>query len=127
MVLQGLPNQTFATPMELIETVDGLACKPNRPLKTQFGKCLPPTHWNLSEDFIRDQLINRAPNWGLTVEEMRDNLDCDLHFSPTFSPLIRSLIIKSMHELQPWYHYRLSRTEAERRIESCGHVDGKFL
>lgn len=126
-MLQGLPNQTFATPMELIETVDGLACKPTRPLKTQFGKCLPPTHWNLNEDFIREQLINRAPNWGLTVEEMRDNLDCDLHFSPTFSPLIRSLIIKSMHELQPWYHYRLSRTEAERRIESCGHVDGKFL
>ncbi|KAH9419103.1 hypothetical protein DERP_005606 [Dermatophagoides pteronyssinus] len=127
VVLQGLPNQTFQSPMELIETVDGLACKPTIPLRALFGKCLPSTHWKMNPDTIREQLLQRAPNWGLTVEEMRENIDCDLHFSPTFSPLIRSLIIKSMHELQPWYHFRLSRLEAEKRIESSGHLDGKFL
>lgn len=126
-MLQGLPNQTFQSPMELIETVDGLACKPTRPLRAPFGKCLPPIHWKMNVETIREQLLQRAPNWGLTIDEMRENIDCDLHFSPTFSPLIRSLIIKSMHELQPWYHFRLSRLEAEKRIESSGHLDGKFL
>lgn len=127
VVLQGLPNQRFTSPMELIDSVDGLACKPSRALKALHGKCLPPTHWHLAEDIIREQLILRAPNWGLSEEVMRDKLDCDLHFSATFSPIVRSLIVKSLHELQPWYHYRLSRADAERRIEASGHQDGKFL
>ena len=127
VVLQGLPNQSFASPMELIDTVDGLACKPNKPLKALFGKCLPPNHWGLSEDHIRDQLLTRAADFGLTSTELADSLDCDLHFINNFSPIVRSLILKSLHELQPWYHYRLSRTDAERRLESSGHLDGKFL
>lgn len=127
MVLQGLPNQRFASPMQLIDTVDGLACKPTKPLKAPFGKCLPPTHWGLSEDFLREQLIKRAPDWGLTREQLREHIDCDLHFSDALSPIVRLLVVKSLHEIQPWYHYRLSRTDAERRLESSGHVDGKFL
>ena len=127
VVLQGLPNQRFASPMNLIDVVDGLACKPNIPLKAAAGKCLPPTHWGLSEEFVRDQLINRAPDWGLTRDQFRELVDCDLHFSSTLSPIVRGLVVKSLHELQPWYHYRLSRIDAERRIESSGHADGKFL
>ena len=91
-MLQGLPNQTFQSPMELIETVDGLACKPTRPLRAPFGKCLPPIHWKMNVETIREQLLQRAPNWGLTIDEMRENIDCDLHFSPTFSPLIYSMM-----------------------------------
>ena len=115
--------------MELIDSVDGLACKPTIPLKAPFGKCLPPTHWGLSEQLIRTQLLNRAQDFGLTTGELSDGIDCDLHFvaSTKLSPLVRLLIVKSIHELQPWYHYRLSRADAERRIESSGHLDGKFL
>ncbi|KAJ6225580.1 hypothetical protein RDWZM_004125 [Blomia tropicalis] len=127
VVLQGLPNQTFASPMELIDTVDGLACKPTKPLKALFGKCLPPTHWGLSDQFIRSQLLSKAANYGMSHDDLANNLDCDLHFNANFSPFVQSLILKSLHELQPWYHYRLSRADAERRIESSGHADGKFL
>ena len=127
VALQGLPNQKFPSPIELIDTVDGLACKPSKPLNALFGKCLPPTHWGLSEDYIRSQLLSKASNYGLTEEQLAENLDCDLHFSSNFSPIIRTLILKSLHEFQPWYHHRLSRADAERRIEVSGHVDGKFL
>lgn len=127
VVLQGLPNQSFASPMELIDTVDGLACKPTKPLKSLYGKCLPPTHWGLQEELIRDHLLSRAPDFGLTGEQLAEQLDCDLHFSETLPPIVRSLILKSLHEVQPWYHYRLSRADAERRLEAAGHLDGKFL
>uniref|UniRef100_A0A6G1SN22 Tyrosine-protein kinase SYK n=1 Tax=Aceria tosichella TaxID=561515 RepID=A0A6G1SN22_9ACAR len=41
---------------------------------------------------------------------------------------IRTLIYKSLHEFQPWFHGRISRDEAERRIEEGGHQrDGSFL
>lgn len=127
VVLQGLPTQVFPSPMQLIEHVDGLACKPTRPLKPRNGKCLPPSHWGVPEETLRKQIISRANQYGLSEDQVRDTVDCDLHFCPSLSPIVRSLIVKSLHELQPWYHFKLSRTDAERRIESSGHVDGKFL
>lgn len=40
---------------------------------------------------------------------------------------IRTLIYKSLHEFQPWFHGKISREEAERRIEDGSLRDGKFL
>lgn len=40
---------------------------------------------------------------------------------------IRTLIYKSLHEFQPWFHGKISREEAERRIEDRPLRDGKFL
>lgn len=40
---------------------------------------------------------------------------------------IRTLIYKSLHEFQPWFHGKISREEAERRIEDGSPRDGKFL
>lgn len=40
---------------------------------------------------------------------------------------IRTLIYKSLHEFQPWFHGKISREEAERRIEDGLTRDGKFL
>lgn len=40
---------------------------------------------------------------------------------------IRTLIYKSLHEFQPWFHGKISREEAERRIEDGSPKDGKFL
>ena len=127
VVLQGLPQQSFTSPMELIEAVDGLACRPSRPLRAPFGKCLPPTAWGQSEEHLREQLLARAADFGLSAEQLAEGLDADLHFAAHFSPIVRSLIVKSLHEVQPWYHFRLSRADAERRLEASGHLDGKFL
>lgn len=40
---------------------------------------------------------------------------------------IRTLIYKSLHEFQPWFHGQISREEAERRIEEGAPRDGRFL
>lgn len=40
---------------------------------------------------------------------------------------IRTLIYKSLHEFQPWFHGKISREEAERRIEEGASKDGRFL
>lgn len=39
----------------------------------------------------------------------------------------KSLLLKSLHEIQPWYHGRLTRLEAEKHLLETGHKDGKFL
>lgn len=40
---------------------------------------------------------------------------------------MRTLIYKSLHEFQPWFHGKISRDDAERRIEDGPTRDGKFL
>jgi len=40
---------------------------------------------------------------------------------------IRTLIYKSLHEFQPWFHGKISREEAERRVERVSPKDGRFL
>ena len=40
---------------------------------------------------------------------------------------IRTLIYKSLHEFQPWFHGKISREEAGRRIEEGTPRDGRFL
>lgn len=39
----------------------------------------------------------------------------------------KSLLLKSLHEIQPWYHGRLTRLEAEKHLLETGHKVGKFL
>lgn len=39
----------------------------------------------------------------------------------------KSLLLKSLHEIQPWYHGKLTRLEAEKHLLDSGHKDGKFL
>ncbi|XP_054162174.1 RGS domain-containing serine/threonine-protein kinase A-like [Oppia nitens] len=127
LILQGLPQQKFATIIALIECVDGLACKPTRPVNASIGQCLPPTYWGLTADEIRDKLLTKAPDWGLARDELDCQMDDELHFLPGASPVVKQLVTATIHEMQPWFHYRLTRVEAERRLELSGHKDGKFL
>lgn len=43
------------------------------------------------------------------------------------SEVSKSLLNKMLHEIQPWFHGRLSRSEAEKRMLDSGHKEGKFL
>ncbi len=127
MILQGLPQQKFSSPVSLIDCVEGLACKPSHPINASIGQCLPPTHWGLTEQEVREKMIAKALDWGISSDELDQQLDSDLHFAPGVSPVVKSLVNKTLHEIQSWFHWRLSRVEAERRIEVSGHKDGKFL
>ena len=40
---------------------------------------------------------------------------------------IRTLVYKSLHEFQPWFHGKIGREEAEQRMESGAQKDGRFL
>ena len=113
--------------MSLIACCNGLVCKPSRPMQASVGQCLPPTHWGLTIEKVRDYILQRAEEWGLTEPQLNIQLDSDLHWTGIASPVLKSLVVSTLHEIQPWFHERLSRIEAERRIQISGHKDGKFL
>ena len=37
------------------------------------------------------------------------------------------MVAKDLHKRQPWYHGKISRDEADKRMTKDGHDDGKFL
>ncbi|XP_071140498.1 tyrosine-protein kinase SYK-like isoform X1 [Mytilus edulis] len=37
------------------------------------------------------------------------------------------LVAKDLHKKQPWYHGKITRDEADKRMTKAGHDDGKFL
>ncbi|XP_064476823.1 tyrosine-protein kinase SYK-like [Ornithodoros turicata] len=123
--LCGLPagGRQFRDPLELLASgAEGLACRPCHPCNRALDAMLPPTHWGLPDEAVRAFMLLKARNWG--VDEAR------LDVSPTSTtggPDLRSLLAKTLHEVQPWFHGPLSRAEAERRLQDSGHMDGKFL
>ncbi|KAF8771027.1 Tyrosine-protein kinase SYK like protein [Argiope bruennichi] len=118
--LCGVPRQKFAGPVELVQGVEGLACKPTLPCNKSLDSVLPLTHWGVTEETIRKAILKKAKEWGID----EDKLDTSL--TENYSD-IKLLITKTLHEIQPWFHGPLSRIEAERSIEESGHKDGKFL
>lgn len=118
--LCGVPRQRFPGPVELMEGVEGLACKPTIPCNKSLDSVLPLTHWGVTEEEIRKAMLQKAREWGID----EDKLDSSL--TQTYND-IKLLITKTLHEIQPWYHGQLSRVEAENRVEENGHKDGKFL
>ncbi|GFY57375.1 tyrosine-protein kinase SYK [Trichonephila inaurata madagascariensis] len=118
--LCGVPRQKFAGPVELVQGVEGLACKPTLPCNKSLDSVLPLTHWGVTEETIRKAILKKAREWGID----EDKLDTSL--TENYSD-VKLLITKTLHEIQPWFHGPLSRIEAERSIEESGHKDGKFL
>ncbi|XP_054708418.1 tyrosine-protein kinase SYK-like [Uloborus diversus] len=118
--LCGVPRQKFAGPVELVQGVEGLACKPTLPCNKSLDSVLPLTHWGVTEETVRKAILKKAKEWGID----EDKLDTSL--TENYSD-IKLLITKTLHEIQPWFHGPLSRIEAERSIEESGHKDGKFL
>ena len=124
LLLHGMPGQRFSDMESLLADVDGLACRPTTPCDKAGGCLLPPTHWGVSLSEIRAAIIVRTREWGLS----------DLHFEESGNNQLlstteatKALILKTLHEIQPWFHGRCPRLEAEKRIEESGHKEGKFL
>jgi hypothetical protein len=147
-------DEKFATIDELIEKAQGVATKPRWPIQRQSleSQILPPTFWGLTVDQIRLAILIKAKQWGFSLpnfqqpaattqlsnaypaaadqqpQQSSDNMATTANGINTLNnETIRTLIYKSLHEFQPWFHGRISREEAERRIEDGQQRDGRFL
>lgn len=148
-----LVEEKFATIDELIDKAQGVAIKPRWPIMRQSleSQILPPTYWGLSVDQVRLAILIKAKQWGFPllaslfqqgssiaqelnlVQEQQQSTGSIQQASDTITATtlnnetIRTLIYKSLHEFQPWFHGKISREDAERRIEEGPTRDGKFL
>lgn len=138
-------DEKFATIDELIEKAQGVATKPRWPINRQSleSQILPPTYWGLSVDQIRLAILLKAKQWGFPLlspafqqqQQQPDSANVPMTETAAAAPnattlnneTIRTLIYKSLHEFQPWFHGKISREEAERRIEEGPPRDGRFL
>lgn len=148
-------DEKFATIDELIDKAQGVATKPRWPIMrtTLESQILPPTYWGLSVDQVRLAILIKAKQWGfpmlsslfqsphqqLDASQMQQQLATLAQSSVLESSsgsaaattlnneTIRTLIYKSLHEFQPWFHGKISRDEAEKRIEETTLRDGRFL
>lgn len=118
--LCGVPRQKFAGPVELVQGVEGLACKPSLPCNKSLDSVLPLTHWGVTEEAVRKAILKKAKEWGIDEDKLDSSLNDNYND-------IKLLITKTLHEIQPWFHGPLSRIQAERSVEESGHKDGKFL
>ncbi|XP_037528394.2 tyrosine-protein kinase SYK [Rhipicephalus sanguineus] len=130
--LCGLPGQQFRDPWALLEGVQGLATRPSLPCNRARDAMLPPTHWGLSDDTVRAFMLLKARQWGMDEQQLDGSPTppSPQGVRPEGSPGpgdLRSLLSKTLHEIQPWFHGRLSRADAERRLQDAGHLDGRFL
>lgn len=132
MILHGLEAQKFANIEKLLQNVEGLATKPCLPCERFTGWQLPPTYWGLSLTEIRSAIISKSHEWGVANSLITfpfDHLlpENDEYNRSIMTKVTKSLINKTLHEIQPWYHGRLTRSEAENSLEESGHKEGKFL
>lgn len=78
-----------------------------------------------------DTTSNAADENGQTENSKKDIPAWQQHLLDYDRNLIgevtKSLLLKSLHEIQPWYHGRLTRLEAEKHLLETGHKVGKFL
>jgi zeta-associated protein zap-70, putative len=96
------------------------------------GWQLPPTYWGLSLNDIRNAVIKKSREWGLSESLMTFSIEYlsianEEYSRNVLTEVTKLLINKTLHEIQPWFHGRLSRHDAERSIEESGHKEGKFL
>ncbi|XP_077549390.1 tyrosine-protein kinase SYK-like [Haemaphysalis longicornis] len=127
--LCGLPGQQFRDPWALLEGVQGLATRPSLPCNRARDAMLPPTHWGLSDDTVRAFMLLKARHWGMDEQQLDGAPPAQGGVQPERAGPgdLRSLLSKTLHEIQPWFHGRLSRADAERRLQDAGHLDGRFL
>ncbi|KAG1659450.1 Tyrosine-protein kinase SYK [Nymphon striatum] len=118
--LTGMPRQKFPGPVELVDNVEGVACKPRIPccrISSQFAGDL---YLGLTKEEVRKIMKQKAQEWDIQDDKL------DSQQNENYSDL-KSLMMKTIHEYQPWFHGPLTREEAEKRMDTYGHSDGKFL
>ncbi|RWS05473.1 tyrosine-protein kinase SYK-like protein, partial [Dinothrombium tinctorium] len=131
-MLHGLETQKYASIDALLESVEGLATKPIIACDRTQAWILPPTYWGLTEAQIRATILRKIREWGLQEQLPSLAIEAvagceEANNKVVLTEVTKALINKTLHEIQPWFHGKLSRVEAEKRIEESGHKEGKFL
>ncbi|KAJ3600038.1 hypothetical protein NHX12_033990 [Muraenolepis orangiensis] len=98
---------------------DGLVCTLRKPcLRGADTHIRPGPFDSLRENMLREYV---KLTWSL---EDKDDIEQAVI---SHAPQLEKLIATTAHEKMVWYHGNTSRQEAERRMYTGGHPDGKFL
>ncbi|KAJ8306172.1 hypothetical protein KUTeg_016717 [Tegillarca granosa] len=114
-------GKRFVGPIELIEHhrqhLDGFITMPQHPCNRLPFQ--PPVAFRgMTYTDLENELLLKAESIkGIKIEKA---------LGPQREHLI-VMVAKDLHTKQPWYHDRISREEADKRMNKDGHVDGKFL
>lgn len=114
-------GRPFVGPIELImhheKNLDGMITCPSIPcVRLPFQR--PIAFRGMTYTELENELISKA--------ESMKNAKMERALGAQRDHLIL-LVAKDLHKKQPWYHGKISREEADRRILKSGHDDGKFL
>ncbi|GAB6031661.1 Tyrosine-protein kinase ZAP-70 [Chamberlinius hualienensis] len=120
--LNGATPEKFVGPIELIENLNpsSLSFRLQAPCLKPVNVFMPGVNCGIAEDKLQEALEKKAAEWGLKEDEMKtliQNRDGD----------IWRLVFKTLHESEGWFHGKISRAEAEKRLAKSGHKNGKFL
>ncbi|KAK7099740.1 tyrosine-protein kinase SYK-like [Littorina saxatilis] len=110
----------FASPVDLIlhyqTNTDGFVTRPTIPCNRSHGQS--PVAFR----GITYQQLEKA----MQIEAKKINADVDRAMGPLRDTLVKR-VAGNLHTDMPWFHGKLSRQEAEDRLEKDGHEEGKFL
>lgn len=114
-------GRPFQGPVELIQhhqrNLDGMITNPNIPCMRQpFQR--PIAFRGMTYTELENELISKA--------ESMKNAKMERALGAQRDHLIL-LVAKDLHKKQPWYHGKITRDEADKRMTKAGHEDGKFL
>ncbi|KAL1022922.1 hypothetical protein UPYG_G00034240 [Umbra pygmaea] len=97
---------------------DGLVCILRKPcLRSPDVPIKAGVFDNLRDNMLREYV---RQTWNLEGEAMEQAIISQ-------APQLEKLIATTVHERMPWYHSKIPRQEAERRLYSGAQPDGKFL
>lgn len=115
--VHGVETNKFDTLPLLVNDIAGLICKPTIACNRALNKLKPGHYYRLSSDELQRAIENKAQEWGIDGALLQSAQKQGL----------QSVVINSLHESQPWFHGKISRSSAEQRLIMDGHDDGKFL
>ncbi|KAL5021706.1 hypothetical protein ScPMuIL_000861 [Solemya velum] len=118
MIPQG---QKFTGPIELIShhknKLDGFVTKPT--VECDRLPCQTPVAFRgMTYMDLENELVKKA--------ETIKNADMNKALGSHREHLV-TMVSKQLHEKQPWYHGKIGREEAEKRLQKSGHSNGKFI
>nr|KAG5713979.1 hypothetical protein BaRGS_020307 [Batillaria attramentaria] len=113
-------GKPFRGPVELIQhyqaNMDGFVTHPRTPCN-RLPSQAPVAFRGITYHQLEKQLQLEAKKIGADMERAMGTLR---------DTLIKRVAL-NLHQDMPWYHGKISRNEAEKRLEQDGHEQGKFI
>ncbi|XP_033112027.1 tyrosine-protein kinase SYK-like [Anneissia japonica] len=117
-------GKKFPGPIELVQhykvNADGLLCKLTKPVTLKPGE-QPRAFDQMSHSDLDQQIISVGEKMGISSDIIETAMRGDR--KGQFVQAINSVL----HQTQPWFHGKLSREDAEKRILRSRPKDGSYL